>query len=40
MIANENVMIAFFIRLHFVNMSDVKNVRKFTKKKKNIGSTK
>ena len=34
MVANANVMIAFFIRLHIVRMSDVKNVRKITNSRK------
>ena len=34
MVANVNVMIAFFIHLHFVIMSDVKNVRKIMDSRK------
>ena len=34
MVANVNVMIAFFIQLHIVIMSDVKKVRKTTNSRK------
>ena len=34
MVANVNVMIAFFIHLRIVNLSDVKNVRKITNSRK------
>ena len=34
MVANANMMIAFFIYLHFVIMSDVKNARKITSSRK------
>ena len=34
MVANANVMIAFFIHLHIVQMSDVKNVRKIMNSRK------
>ena len=34
MVANVNVMIAFFIQLRIVIMSDVKNVRKITNSRK------
>ena len=34
MVANVNVMIAFFIHLHMAIMSDVKNVKKFTNSRK------
>ena len=34
MVANANVMIAVFIHLHIVRMSDIKNVRKITNKRK------
>ena len=34
MVANTNVMIAFFIHLHIVIMSDVKNVRKIMNSRK------
>ena len=34
MVANANVMIAFFKLLHIVSMSDVKNVRKTTNSRK------
>ena len=34
MVANVNVMIVFFIHLHIVIMSDVKNVRKITNSRK------
>ena len=33
-VANANVMIAFFIHLHIVIISDVKNVRKITNSRK------
>ena len=39
-VAKANVMIAFFINLHIVNMRDDKNVIKITNSKKNICSTK
>ena len=32
--ANANVMIAFFIHLHIVSVSDVKNMRKITSSRK------
>ena len=34
MVANANVMIPVFIHLHFVNMSDLKKVRKLMNSKK------
>ena len=34
MVANANVMVAFFIHLHIVIMSDVKNERKITYSRK------
>ena len=34
MVANANVMIAFFIHLHTVIMSDVKNVKKIMNSRK------
>ena len=34
MVANLNVMIAFFIHLHMVILSEVKNVKKFTNSRK------
>ena len=33
-VANANVIIAFFIHLHIVRISDVKNVRNITKSRK------
>ena len=34
MVAKANVMVAFFIHLHMVIMSDVKNVRNFMNSRK------
>ena len=39
-LAKANVIIAFFIHLHIVNIRDDKNVIKMTNSKKNICSTK
>ena len=39
-VAKANVIIAFFIHLHIVNIRDDKNVVKITNNKKNICSTK
>ena len=39
-VAKANVIIAFFIHLHIVNIRDVKIVIKITNRKKNICSTK
>ena len=36
MVANANVMIAFFIRLHIVIISDVKIERKITNSRKTL----
>ena len=39
-VAKANVIIAFFIHLHIVNIRDDKNVIKITNSRKNICSTK
>ena len=39
-VAKANVIIAFFLHLHIVNIRDDENVKKITNSKKNICSTK